>query len=184
VPKQIEGSTSMSEPSRSVPVEDRTNVTKEPKMEKTTEELKVLSPPSATASPKVSNIPTTTPSKRRMASVLDAVMESVKISTPASTKAPQTEAKVSKKSDEAGMAQIISEAGPSVSAKARPSEIEPLILEKEGTPEKFKSPAPGAPTKELEFIVRHALGKQFLEEQIVEAKQYTKDLKYTRGSLV
>jgi hypothetical protein len=45
VPKLIEGSAPISEPSRSAPVEVRTIVTKEPKMEKTTEELKVLSPP-------------------------------------------------------------------------------------------------------------------------------------------
>jgi hypothetical protein len=32
--------------------------------------------------------------------------------------------------------------------------------------------------------VRHALGKQISEEQIAEAKQYAKDLKYPRGSLV
>jgi hypothetical protein len=36
----------------------------------------------------------------------------------------------------------------------------------------------------LEFIVRHASGKQLSEEQIAEAKQYVKDLKYPRGSLV
>jgi hypothetical protein len=128
----IEGSASMSEPSRFVPVEARTSVTKEPKMEKTTEELKVLSPPYAMELPKVSNIPVTTPRKRRMASVLDSVMETVKTSTPASAEAPRTEAKVSKKSDEVGIARTISEAGPSVSAEARPSEIAPLILEKEG----------------------------------------------------
>jgi hypothetical protein len=32
--------------------------------------------------------------------------------------------------------------------------------------------------------VRHASGKQLSEEQIAEAKQYAKDLKYPRGSLV
>jgi hypothetical protein len=57
-------------------------------------------------------------------------------------------------------------------------------LEKEGVPEKSKSPAPEAPTEELEFIVRHASGKQLLEEQIAETRQYAKDLKYLQGSLV
>jgi hypothetical protein len=81
--------------------------------------------------PKASNIPTTTPRKRRMASVLDTIMESIKTSTPTSTKAPSTEAKVSKKSDEAGMEQTISEAGPSeVRAEARPSKSTMIILEK------------------------------------------------------
>jgi hypothetical protein len=154
-------------------------VTEEPKVEKTAEQLKAPSPPYATKLPKPSNIPAATPRKRRMASVLDAVMESVKTSTPASTEAPRTEAKVSKKSDKAGMAQTISEAGPSeVSAEARPSESVPIILEKEGASEKSKSLAPGAPAKELKFIVRHASGKQLSEEQVAKAQHYAKDLKY------
>jgi hypothetical protein len=64
-------------------------------------------------------------------------------------------------------------------------EAAPLALEKEGVPEKSKfPPAPEAPTKELEFIVRRASGKQLLEEQIIETRQYAKDLKYPQGSLV
>ena len=89
-----------------------------------------------------------------MASVLDAVMESVKTSTLASAEAPSTEGKVSKKSDEDGMVQTISETGPSkVLAESRPSESAPLILEKGGTSKKSKSPAFEASAKELEFIV-------------------------------
>jgi hypothetical protein len=49
---------------------------------------------------------------------------------------------------------------------------------------KLKSPAPEAPTEELDFIVRHASGKQLSEEQIAEARQYVRDLKYPQGSLV
>jgi hypothetical protein len=168
-----------------VPTKARTKPTEEPKLEKVAEKLKALSPPCTTELPKPSSIPTTTPWKRRMVSVLDAVMESVKTSTPASAEAPSTEGKDSKKYDEATMVQTISETGPSeVPAEARPSESAPIILEKEGASEKPKSPAPEEPAKELEFIVRHALGKQLSEEQIAEAKQYAKDLKYPRGSLV
>jgi hypothetical protein len=43
-------------------------------------------------------------------------------------------------------------------------------LEKESAPKKFKSPAPEVPAKELEFIVRHASGKQLSKEQITETK--------------
>jgi hypothetical protein len=167
-----------------VSVEARTNVAEEPNVEKTAEQLKALSPPYATELPKPSNIPAATPRKRRMASVLDVVMESMKTSTPASIEAPRTEAKVLKKSNKVGMAQTISEAGPSVPTEARPSESAPIILEKEGASEKSKSPTPGAPAKDLEFIVRHASGKQLSEEQIAEAQHYAKDLKYPRGSLV
>jgi hypothetical protein len=182
--KLIEGSASMSEPSHSVPVEARIEPAEEPKLEKAVEQLKALSPLCITELPKASRIPATTPRKRRMDNVLDAVMESVKTSIPAFAEAPSTEGEILKKSDEAGMAQTVSEAGPSVSAKARPSEIAPLILEKEGASEKSKSPALGAPAVELEFIVRHALGKQLSEEQIAKARQYAKDLNYPRGSLV
>jgi hypothetical protein len=90
----------------------------------------------------------------RMPSVLDAVMESMKTSTPSSVEAPSTKGKVSKKSDEAGIVQTISEAGPSeVPTEARPSESAPIVLGKEGASKKSKSPAPEAPAKELEFIV-------------------------------
>ena len=105
-----------------------------------------------------------------MANVLDAVMESVKASTPASAEAPSTEGEILKKSDETGMAQAIPEARPSVPAEASPSETAPLILEKEGASEKSKSPAFRAPAEELEFIVRHVSGKLLSEEQIVEAR--------------
>jgi hypothetical protein len=185
MPKLIEGAAPIAEPSRSVSVKARTKLAEEPKLEKVAEQLKAPSPPCTTDLPKPSSIPATTPRKRRMASVLDAVMESVKTSTPASAEAPSTEGKASKKSGEADMVQTISETGPSeVPAEARPSESAPIILEKEGASEKPKSLAPEAPAKELEFIVRHASRKQLSEEQIAEAKQYAKDLKYPRGSLV
>jgi hypothetical protein len=84
VPKLSEGATLITEPSRSMPAKAKTNVTKEPKLEKTVEPLKALCPPCAIELPKPSSIPAATPRKRRMASVLDDVMESVKTSTPAS----------------------------------------------------------------------------------------------------
>jgi hypothetical protein len=122
MPKLIEGAAPITEPSRSMPVEARTNVTEEPKLEKMTEQLKALSPPCATELPKPSNIPAATPRKRRMASVLDAVMESVKTSTPASAKALRTETKVLGKNDAASMAQTITETRPAeVPAEAGPS---------------------------------------------------------------
>jgi hypothetical protein len=98
-------------------------------------------------------------------------MLSVKTSTPASGEAPSTKGKVSKKSDEANMVQTIFEVGPSeASAEARPSKSASMILEKGSAYEKSKSPTPKTPAKELEFIVRHASGKQLSEEQIAEAK--------------
>jgi hypothetical protein len=54
-------------------------------------------------------------------------------------------------------------------------------LEKESASEKSKSPAPVTPARELEFIVRHASGKQLSEEQVAEVQQYARDLKYPEG---
>jgi hypothetical protein len=105
-----------------------------------------------------------------MASVLDAVMESVKTSTPASTEALRKEANVSGGNDDASMAQTITKTGPSeVSAEAGPSKNALITLEKESASKKFKYPAPEESTRELEFIVRYALGKQLSERQVAEA---------------
>jgi hypothetical protein len=182
-PKLIEGSASISEPSRFMPVEAKSRPAEEPKLKKVAEKPKALSPPRETELPKASRIPVATP-KRRMTSVLDTVMESVKASTPPSPEAPSGEGEILKKSDKIGTTQAVSEAGPSVVGEVRPSKTAPLTLEREDAPKKSKSPAPEAPTEELEFIVRHASGKQLSEEQIVETRQYIKDLKYPQGSLV
>jgi hypothetical protein len=72
--KLIEGGAPIAEPSRSVSVEARTKPAEYTKLEKVAEYLKALSPPCTTELLKPSSIPATTPRKRRMASVLDAVM--------------------------------------------------------------------------------------------------------------
>jgi hypothetical protein len=53
----------------------------------------LLSPPTTTGLLKLTTAATMTPKKRRMASVLDAVLKSTKIPTPASTEAPEDKAK-------------------------------------------------------------------------------------------
>jgi hypothetical protein len=173
-PGPIEGSSSVTEPSHSAPAEARTELAEEPKLKEAVEQPKALSPLRETELSKASKIPAATPRRRRMASVLDAVMEFVKVQTPAS--APNTEGKALKKYDEDGT----SEARPLAPAEAHPSGTAPLIEEKENAPEKLKSLAPEAPAEELEF----ASGKKLSEEQIAEARQYARDLKYPQESLV
>jgi hypothetical protein len=145
------------------------------------EQPKTLSPPQEPGLPKVSKIPTITP-KRRMASVLDAVMDSSKIQTPASVHDRKGE--IPKKSSEAGLPLDTTEAAPSAPIEAYGLEATPLTLEGENAPKKAKSPAPEMLAEELDFIIRHASRKQLSEEQITEAKQYARDLKYPKGSLV
>jgi hypothetical protein len=161
VSKLSEGVVPASKPGHAMPVEASTNPTEELKLEKTAEQFKALSPSCAMGVPKPSSISAATPRKRRMASVLDVVLESAKTSAPASAEALSTQAKDSRKTGEAIMAHTLAKAGPSEApAEARPSKTAPITLEKESVPKKSKSPAPEAPIKELEFIVRYALGKQ------------------------
>jgi hypothetical protein len=120
VPKLIEESSSASEPSRPTPVEARAKPAEETELKKSTEQPKSLSPLQGMELPKVSKIPAAT-AKRRMASVLDTVMESTKVSTPAS--APDVEGEALKESSEASMAYDTFEAGPSIPAEARPSQF-------------------------------------------------------------
>jgi hypothetical protein len=130
----------------------------------------------------VSKIPAITPKRRKMASVLDAVIESSKIQTPASARDRKVE--IPKKSSEAGLSLDTAKVGPSAPIKAYASEATPLTLEEENAPKKVKSPAPEMLAEELDFIVRHASGKQLSKEQIAEATQYTRDLKYPKRSLI
>jgi hypothetical protein len=190
VPKLIEGSYCASEPWRPAPIEARAKPAEEPESKKSTEKPKALSPLQRMELSKVSKIPATTPKRRRMASVLDVVMESTKALTPSSSEAPSAEGESIKKSVEAGIAQAVVEAGPSVPAEARPLETAkegaetrpsdaakgPLMLGKESATEVSESPSPGAPTKELEFIVCHASGGKLSKEQIAEAQHYARDL--------
>jgi hypothetical protein len=81
--------------------------------------------------------------------------------------------------------EVITASATTVLAKAGPSRATPVRLMEESLLEKSTSPAPEAPPHgDLEYIVRHASGKQLSLEQIAEVQHYAKDLKYPRGSLV
>jgi hypothetical protein len=112
-----------------------------------------------------------------MASVLDAVLESMKTPTPAAAEVS------SKKIGDTRKVVIASTA--SAHAEAGPSGATPVGLMEENLPKKSTSPTPEAPSKgDLEYIVRHALGKQLSSEEIAEVQHYAKELKYPKGSLV
>jgi hypothetical protein len=76
-------------------------------------------------------------------------------------------------------------ASTSAHAEAGPSETVPKNLVKESLREKPLAPAPKAPSRsDLNFIIRHASGKQLSAEQVIETEHYAKELKYPQGSLV
>jgi hypothetical protein len=112
-----------------------------------------------------------------MASVLDAILESMKAPIPASTEASSEKSEDAREVTTASPATALAEAGPSKAAL--------VGLVEESLPVKSTSPALEVlPHGDLEYIVRHALGKQLSLEQIVEVQRYAKDLKYPGGSLV
>jgi hypothetical protein len=128
-------------------------------VEKTVKMLEILSPPTEAELPKVQKAPTATP-KRRMASVLDAVMETTKALSPTPTK----------KIAEAAKVQAEAEAGPSVPIKttavASKDKVEQQTSDtgmttRQDLMEKAKSPAPEAPAEDVNYIIRHAWGKNY-----------------------
>ena len=115
--------------------------------------------------PKVAKTPVITPKRRRMASVLDTVMETTRALTPTP----------GKKVVEAVTARAETEAGPSVPAEAEPTTTEQkterefpdtsTALEKD-VAEKAKSPVPEASSEDIDFIIRHASGKNYLKKRL------------------
>jgi hypothetical protein len=141
--------------------EAKDDVAREPELEKTVMLPKIMGPPVEVELSKVTRAPATTPKRRRMASVLDAVVETARALTPAPVK----------KVVEAATAHTETEAGPSVptetkldATEQRAKEESPdtgVALEKSMAKE-AKSPAPEAPSKGLDYIIRHASGKKII----------------------
>jgi hypothetical protein len=140
-------------------------------VEKVKKASEILSPPIEADLPEMQKIPATTP-KRRMASVLDVVIETTKALSPAPNKIV-----------EAMKVQAEAEAGPLV-----PIETEPAVPEEKTAeqiaPEKIEAPAPEAPNENVDYIIQHASGKKLYQEEILEARHYAQRLKYPKGALV
>jgi hypothetical protein len=142
------------------PTEAKDYVSKEQKLEITVIMPDILSPPAEAELPNAPKAPVATPKRRRMASVLDVVMETTKALTPAPTK----------KVVEAVKVQAAAEARPLVPIETKA--VAPEDKAEQQTPdtgmaagqdmiEKAKSPAPEAPTEDVDYIIRHASGKKY-----------------------
>jgi hypothetical protein len=139
----------------------------EPKTEET-KMLEILSPSAEVKVPKAEKFLAATPKRRRMANVLD-VLETVKAlsSTPsggiAEASKMQTEDETKPTEVEVAVSQASAEAGPSEPAEKNPLEIEEKAAEGEiieqTLPEKVAAPAPEALKESIEYIIRHASGK-------------------------
>jgi hypothetical protein len=158
----------------------------EPQVERVIEMSEILSPPAATDLPKMPRVPIVTPKRRRMVSVLDAVIETMKALSPAPIKKiakaakAQAEAKSGRAEAEATKTQANAEAGPLAPIAAKPAALEEKTAGHIGP----ETPAPEAPIETVDYIIRHASGKKLSEDEIAEARHYAQKLKYPKGALV
>jgi hypothetical protein len=112
-----------------------------------------------------------------MANVLDVVLRPSNIPTPDPIKIFKDKVEELKMTAE--------EAASPDLGKTRPLKSNPSKQKVESLPERITLPIPEvAPLGDLEYIVRHALGKQLTEQQIAEVQHYARDLMCPRGSLV
>jgi hypothetical protein len=164
------------------PTEAKDDTTREPKSEETMMMPKILSPLAEAELPKMTRAPATTP-KRRMASVLDAVMETTKALTPTPIKKVVKVAKVQAEA-EAGPTESIETKAAAPEDKAEQQTPDTSMAVGQDTIEKAKSPAPKAPAEDVDYIIQHASRKKLSKEEILEVKHYARKLKYPKGALV
>jgi hypothetical protein len=171
------------------PVEAKVDKAEEPKVEEIMKMPEILSPPTEAKLPKVQKASATTPKRRRMANVLDAVVETTKALSPAPTKKiaeadkAQAEAETGQAEAEATKTKAEAEGGPSAPVATKPVAPEEKTSE-QISPKKIETPAPEAPIENVDYIIRHATGKKLSEEEILEARHYVRKLKYPKGALV
>jgi hypothetical protein len=157
--------------------EAKNDKAEEPQVEKIEKMPEILSPPAEAKLPKVQKAPAATHKRRRMASVLDAVLETTKALSLGPTK----------KNAEAAKVQDEAEAGPSAPSEAKAVAPEDKVDQQTSDTsmaEKAKSPALEAPSEAVDYIYRHASGKKLSKEEILEARHYAQKLKYPKGALV
>jgi hypothetical protein len=159
------------------------------KTEEVTNMPEILSPSTEATAPKIQKSSTTTPKRRRMANVLDVVLETAKTlsSTPsrkiAEALKAQPEAETKQAEVEAATIQAETEAGPS-----EPTETEPVVVEEKTAEqmasEKVEAAATEASKENTDYITRHASGKRLSKEENLEALHYAQKLKYLKGALM
>jgi hypothetical protein len=124
---------------------------------------KILSPPVEAKLPKVQKAPAITPKRRRMASVLDVVLETTKALSLGPTK----------KIAEATKVQAEAEAGPSAPIETKVVALKDKVVQQtsdtgmaagQDMAEKAKSPVLEALVEDIGYIFRHASGKKISEE--------------------
>jgi hypothetical protein len=133
------------------PAEAKDDTVEEPKVEETVKMPEILSPPAEANLPKMQKGPAAAPKRRRMASVLDAVMETTKTLTPAPIKKVVEVSKVQVEA-EAGPAVLIETKAVAPEDKADQQTSDTGMAAGQGMAEKEKSPAPEASVEDVDYI--------------------------------
>jgi hypothetical protein len=168
----------------------------------------ILSPSTEAKLPKAQKASAATPKRRRMANVLDAVLETMKALSPAPSKKiakAQTEAITRQAEVETWQAeattgqakaktgQAEAKTGPLMPSemKAVKSEVEAdqqtsdtILTAGQDMAERVKSPASEPLVEAADYIYRRASGKKLPEDEVAEARHYAEKLKYPKGALV
>jgi hypothetical protein len=133
-----------------------------------TEESKiseVLSPSANVETTKIQKGPTVTPKRKRMVNVLD-VLETIKSSSTTPKKTVATSEAKSEISDTKALEQETeAEAGPSEPTKVKSLETEEERITEPILAEEISVVAPEASPKVLDYIVRHASGKNYRKKK-------------------
>jgi hypothetical protein len=164
---------------------ERTKIVEMPRMPE------VLSPSTEATVPKMQKGSAATPKRRRMANVLDVVLETARTLnlTPtrkiAKISKAQPEAETKQSEVEAIIIQIETEAGPSEPTEIKHARIEEKATDKKATEqissENVATPAPEVLKESIDYIIRHASGKGLSQEEKREAQHYAQKLKYPKG---
>jgi hypothetical protein len=145
------------------------------KTEEVTKMPVILSPSTEATMPKTQKSSATTPKRRRMANVLDVVLETTKTLNPAPSRKiveaskAQLEAETKQAEVEATIIETETKAGPSEPAEIEATEIKEKATEEKATKqissEKVATPAPEALKESIDYIIRHASGKGLSQEE-------------------
>jgi hypothetical protein len=160
------------------PAEDKAKKAEEPKIDEITKTPKILSLPIEVDMAKIQKTSAATPNRRRMANVLDVVLETTKVLSPAlvkkvvptktksqaETETRQVEVAQIQVETEATQIQAETEARPSVPIATMPVASEEKATEQIAS-KKIETSAPEASDKDIDYIIRHASGKELSQEE-------------------
>jgi hypothetical protein len=170
-------------------IETKADKVEGPKIKEMTKMPEILSPSTEVTVPKAQKGSVATPKRRKMANVLDVVLETAKSLNPAPSKkiaeVSKAQPEVKTKQAEVGATKIQAEteAGPSEPTETEPAEVEEKAVE-QIVSKKVEAAATEASKESTDYIIRHASGKRLSQEEKLEALHYAQKLKYPKGALV